>query len=182
MLQVRVLEYRQLDAGVEVDVCLSATSRTGCSVWESVLTLLSKKTPRRSIRNEDTSELLYKKEHKLTFYSHLCNLLLRIYTEHPKCQTAGLCIHHIIHGFRLCFFFHMAGEPEKPVSESVKQVELRVPRTAGLPCLWSSSEFSPYQLLFVPAWLLGRGQISSDLWKLSVCLAEIEKHKGTLFH
>lgn len=42
MLQVRVLEYRQVDAGVEVDICLSATARTGCLVWESVLTLLSK--------------------------------------------------------------------------------------------------------------------------------------------
>lgn len=41
MLQVRVLEYRRIDAGVEVDVRLSATSRTGCPVWESVLTLLS---------------------------------------------------------------------------------------------------------------------------------------------
>lgn len=41
-LRVRVLEYRQIDAGVEVDLCLSATARTGCLVWESVLTLLSK--------------------------------------------------------------------------------------------------------------------------------------------
>lgn len=41
MLQVRVLEYRHVSAGVEVDVRLSAISRTGRSVWESVLTLLS---------------------------------------------------------------------------------------------------------------------------------------------
>lgn len=40
-LQVQVLVYRQIAAGVEVDVHLSATSRTGCPVWESVLTLLS---------------------------------------------------------------------------------------------------------------------------------------------
>lgn len=41
-LQVRVLVYRPVDAGVEVDICLSATSRSGSPVWESVLTLLSK--------------------------------------------------------------------------------------------------------------------------------------------
>ncbi len=60
MLQVRVLEYRQIDAGVEVDVCLSATARTGCSVWESVLTLLSKdklhRAGRRLPRMENESE------------------------------------------------------------------------------------------------------------------------------
>lgn len=41
-LQVRVLEYRHIDAGVEVDIFLSATSCTGRPVWESILTLLSK--------------------------------------------------------------------------------------------------------------------------------------------
>lgn len=40
-LQARVLEYRPVDAGVEVDIQLSATSRSSCPVWESVLTLLS---------------------------------------------------------------------------------------------------------------------------------------------
>ncbi|KAM7018078.1 uncharacterized protein LKV04_001724 [Tautogolabrus adspersus] len=50
MLRVRVLEYRQLDAGVEVDICLCATSRTGRLVWESVLTLLSKKKAPQSQR------------------------------------------------------------------------------------------------------------------------------------
>lgn len=40
-LQVQVLEYRKMDGGVEVDVHLSATSRTGSLVWESVMTLLS---------------------------------------------------------------------------------------------------------------------------------------------
>ena len=42
MLQVRVMEYRPIDAGVEVDICLSASSRSGSLVWESVLTLLSR--------------------------------------------------------------------------------------------------------------------------------------------
>ncbi|TKS77984.1 Sushi domain-containing protein 1 [Collichthys lucidus] len=42
MLRVQVVEYRQIDTGMEVDVCLSATSHTSCPVWESVLTLLSK--------------------------------------------------------------------------------------------------------------------------------------------
>lgn len=60
-LQVRVLVYRQIDAGVEVDICLTATSRTGCPVWESVLTLLSenklhKTTSRGSPRQENESE------------------------------------------------------------------------------------------------------------------------------
>lgn len=41
MLQVQVLDYRQIDAGAQADVRLSATSRTGCLVWESVLTLQS---------------------------------------------------------------------------------------------------------------------------------------------
>ncbi|XP_023253388.1 uncharacterized protein LOC111647922 isoform X2 [Seriola lalandi dorsalis] len=49
-LQVRVLVYRQVDAGVEVDICLSATSRSGCPVWESVLTLLSKNKLHRASR------------------------------------------------------------------------------------------------------------------------------------
>lgn len=40
-LQVGVREYRQMEAGVEVDVHLSATSRTGSLVWESIVTLLS---------------------------------------------------------------------------------------------------------------------------------------------
>ncbi|XP_061763022.1 uncharacterized protein si:ch211-12e13.1 [Nerophis ophidion] len=41
MLQVQVLLYRLVDAGVEVDVRLSAFSRHKCLVWESVVTLLS---------------------------------------------------------------------------------------------------------------------------------------------
>ncbi|XP_035515078.1 uncharacterized protein si:ch211-12e13.1 [Morone saxatilis] len=129
MLQVRVLEYRQTDAGVQVDVCLSATSRTGCPVWESILTLLS--------------------NNKL----HKAN----------RCQPRK----------------ENESQPDEPVPENVKQVELRVPRTAGLQCLWSLSDFSPYRLLSLPATLFDyRSQTSPSLWMLSVCLAEIEKHKG----
>ncbi|CAG02463.1 unnamed protein product [Tetraodon nigroviridis] len=40
-LQAGVLMYRQREAGVEVDLRLSATSRTGALVWESLLTLVS---------------------------------------------------------------------------------------------------------------------------------------------
>lgn len=40
-LQAGVLMYRQMEARVEVDIRLSATSRTGALVWESVLTLVS---------------------------------------------------------------------------------------------------------------------------------------------
>lgn len=42
LLQVEVLEYRQTEEGAEVDLRLSATSRTGSLVWESILTLLSR--------------------------------------------------------------------------------------------------------------------------------------------
>ncbi|XP_041643799.1 uncharacterized protein si:ch211-12e13.1 [Cheilinus undulatus] len=87
MLQVQVQEYRQLDAGVEVDISMCATSRTGCPVWESVLTLLSKRTLHKAVGNKSTLDEL--------------------------------------------------------VPENVKQVELGVPRSAALPCVWSFSDFSP---------------------------------------
>lgn len=67
---------------------------------------------------------------------------------------------------------------EEPEPEDVKRVELRVPRTADLPGLWSVSQYSPCLLLSLPARLLGF--TSPSLWMLSVCLAEIEKHKGDL--
>ncbi|XP_036954889.1 uncharacterized protein si:ch211-12e13.1 [Acanthopagrus latus] len=129
-LQVRVLVYRQIDAGVEVDICLTATSRTGCPVWESVLTLLSenklhKTTSRGSPRKEN---------------------------ETPT---------------------------DEPEPENVKQVELKVSRAAGLQCAWTLSDFFPYRLLSLSSTLFGyRSQTSPSLWMLSVCLAEIEKHKG----
>ncbi|XP_029296567.1 uncharacterized protein LOC115014060 [Cottoperca gobio] len=123
-LQVRVQEYRQLEAGQEVDVCLSATSRTGCPVWESVLTLLSQ------------------------------NKLHKVSRRSPENK----------HG-------------RQP--DDVKQVELRVPRTTGLQCVWFFSDCSPYRLLSLAARLFGnRSQGAPSLWMLSVCLAEIEKHKG----
>ncbi|XP_041793746.1 uncharacterized protein si:ch211-12e13.1 isoform X2 [Chelmon rostratus] len=126
-LRVQVLEYRQVDAGVEVDVCLTATARTGCAVWESVLTLLSKN------KSHKASRCLPRKE----------------------------------------------SQPDEAVSENVKQVEVRIPRSAGLRCVWSFCDFSPYWLLSLPARLFGcRLQASPSLWMLSVCLAEIEKHKG----
>ncbi|XP_069557702.1 uncharacterized protein [Brachyistius frenatus] len=128
-LQVRVLGYRRTGAGVEVDVRASATSRSGCPVWESVLTLLSENELRK-------------------------------------------------HGGR---FPDEGGEgqADEPAPEDAKQVELRVPRTAGLRCAWSFSDFSPQRLLAVPARFFGfRTQTALSLWMLSVCLAEVEKHKG----
>ncbi|XP_054906832.1 uncharacterized protein si:ch211-12e13.1 [Poeciliopsis prolifica] len=56
-LQAAVEGYQQTDAGVEVDICLSATSRSGCPVWTSVLTLLS-----RSRRHEPSRALLRNEE------------------------------------------------------------------------------------------------------------------------
>ncbi|XP_070690287.1 uncharacterized protein [Pempheris klunzingeri] len=128
MLQVQVQGHRRMNAGVEVDICLSATSRTRCPVWESVLTLLSKnKDVRRLPTNRD---------------------------EREQC----------------------CGQSDEPVPENVKQVEMRVPRTASLQDVWS---LSPCRLLSLPAKLFGCGwPISQSLWMLSVCLAEIEKHRG----
>ncbi|XP_068577219.1 uncharacterized protein si:ch211-12e13.1 [Cebidichthys violaceus] len=128
-LQVRVQEYRQVDAGVEVDVGLSAASRTGCPVWESVLTLLSRNGFHKASRS------LPKNAH--------------------------------------------GGQPDEPAPDTVRQIEVRVPRTTGLQCVWFFSDYSPYRLLSLSARLFGsRSQTAPGLWMLSVCLAEIEKHKG----
>lgn len=75
-------------------------------------------------------------------------------------------------------FFVLAGQPPDEL-ENVKQVELRVPRTVELQCPWSFSDYSPHRLLSLPARFFGyRSQATPSLWMLSVCLAEIEKHKG----
>ncbi|TWW60720.1 hypothetical protein D4764_05G0008100 [Takifugu flavidus] len=121
-LQAGVLTYRQTEACVEVDIRLSATSRTGSLVWESVLTLVSQDKQQGSSRSQPSAEM------------------------------------------------------DEPDPEDAKRVELRVPRTADLPGLWSVSQYSPCLLLSLPARLLGF--TSPSLWMLSVCLAEIEKHKG----
>ncbi|XP_029960421.1 uncharacterized protein LOC115397987 [Salarias fasciatus] len=119
-LQVEVVEYRQVDAGVEVDVRLSAASRSGCLVWESVLTLLSKDRRLQPLQAGRRSQ-------------------------------------------------QDDGRPDEP--EKVKQVELRVPGTSGLQCLCSFSVFSSLPRL--PG-----SRAAPPLWMLSVCLAEIEKHRG----
>nr|XP_040051457.1 uncharacterized protein si:ch211-12e13.1 [Gasterosteus aculeatus aculeatus] len=125
VLQVRVQEYRQVDTGVEVDIRLAATSRTGSPVWESVLTLLSKNGAHKPVRSVPKN-------------AHEC-------------------------------------EPDGPV----KEIEVGVPRTTGLQCVWFFSDFCPYRLLSLSARLFGsRSQTVPSLWMLSVCLAEIEKHKG----
>lgn len=114
-LQARVLCYRRINAGVEVDIYLSATAASSCLIWESVWTLLS------------TNKL----------------------HEDATCATL-----------------------EHKDASDVKQVDLRFPT---MPCFWSSTDVS--SLLFSA--LCGpRLQISPRLWMLSVCLAEIEKHKG----
>nr|XP_043881124.1 uncharacterized protein si:ch211-12e13.1 isoform X1 [Solea senegalensis] len=125
-LQVRVLVYRQTDVGVEVDVCLSATSRSGSLVWESVLTLLSKKR-------------LHRDDRGLT-------------------QT---------------------GHESRPPDDT-NQVELSVLWRTNPLSSWSFSDSSLHRLLSLsPVGLLGCGsQTAPSLWMLSVCLAEIEKHRG----
>lgn len=118
-LRAEVTEYRQVHAGVEVDVRLSAASRSGCPVWESVLTLLSRD---------------------------------KLHTAPRSRQDDGL----------------------SDEQENVKQVEVKVPRSTGLQCLWSSPDVSPLRLL---CRLFG-ARAAPALWMLSACLAEIEKHKG----
>lgn len=55
-LQASVLIYRQLEACVEVDIHLSASSRTGSLVWESVLTLVSQNKPQEPSRCQPRAE------------------------------------------------------------------------------------------------------------------------------
>lgn len=72
MLQVRVLEYQQVEAGVEVNICLSATSRTGSLVWESILTLLSKNKlhdPSRCVQRHETESERQSRDFFLFFFS-----------------------------------------------------------------------------------------------------------------
>lgn len=64
-LQARVLVYRKVAAGVEVDICLSAISRSGNPVWESVLTFLSQNKLHKASRcshpvTENESECVYR--------------------------------------------------------------------------------------------------------------------------
>ncbi|KAK2837693.1 hypothetical protein Q5P01_014905 [Channa striata] len=130
-LQVRVLEYRHVDTGVEVDICLSATSYTRRPVWESVLTLLSKNKRHKDSRCSSETE------------------------DHSDQQS------------------------DEPVPENTKQVDLRVPWSTGLQCVWTSSAYSPCWLLSLLTRLFGnKSHTVPTLWMLSVCLAEIEKHKG----
>ncbi|XP_022068504.2 uncharacterized protein si:ch211-12e13.1 isoform X1 [Acanthochromis polyacanthus] len=177
MLQAQVLSYQQTDAGVEVDVCLSATSRSGCPVWESVLTLLSENKlhkasthlPRNDSKNEQR-------------FGDFCSKLFAfLHQEKYYCLPLKVATLHLL--FTLITitymgFFVLAGHPpDEP--ENVKQVELRVPRTVELRCPWSFSDYSPRRLLSLPARFFGyRSQATPSLWMLSVCLAEIEKHKG----
>ncbi|XP_019740880.1 uncharacterized protein LOC109525069 [Hippocampus comes] len=70
----------------------------------------------------------------------------------------------------------LAGQNSEAVLPPVRQVDLRVPLSAGPPCAWS---FLDYWFLYLPACLFGfKLRPISSLWMLSVCLAEIEKHNG----
>lgn len=108
-LEAAVLGYRQVEEGAEVDVRLSARSHRGGPVWESILTLLSRK------------------------------------------QLDGDC--GVVTG--------EGGEPHPP--EGAVQVEFGVPLS-----VWFWSKFCP------------PGCSSAALWMLSVCLAEVEKHRGNV--
>lgn len=118
-LEAAVLGYRQVEEGVEVDVRLSARSHWGCPVWDSILTLLSRKQldGDGGVRQAET----------------------------PRGGVAT----------------GPGGEPHPP--EGAVQVEFRVP-----PSVWFWSKFC------LP------GRSSAALWMLSVCLAEVEKHRGNV--
>lgn len=64
--------------------------------------------------------------------------------------------------------------------ENMKQVEISVPRSTGLQCVWPFTDYSPHLLLLsLPAIFCGlKSKTAPGLWMLSVCLAEMEKHKG----
>lgn len=49
-LRARVLEYRTVVGGAEVDIRMSAMSRCGHLVWESTLTLLSREQFHKTLR------------------------------------------------------------------------------------------------------------------------------------
>ncbi|XP_072289865.1 3-hydroxyacyl-thioester dehydratase X isoform X2 [Eucyclogobius newberryi] len=114
-VRASVLVYRDVSAGVEVDIGLSATSRNQSLVWESVLTLLSKNKT-----HGDTSSVSLSGNVKL----------------------------------------------------GPKQVELTGPTFPMMP----SSDFSLRRL--VSALCGFNSLITPRLWTLSVCLAELEKHRG----
>lgn len=73
----------------------------------------------------------------------------------------------------------VAGEKDEPAPDTLKQVELKVPWTPDLKCTWSF----PCKLLSLPARLF-RFTLHRvpSLWMFSVCLAEIEKHKGNAIY
>lgn len=72
-----------------------------------------------------------------------------------------------------------AGLLDEQACGNEKQVELQAPRTAGLQGSWSFSRYSLQQLFSLAASFLSLSSgTASSLWMLSVCLAEIEKHKG----
>lgn len=76
-------------------------------------------------------------------------------------------------------FFVPAGQSGEPLPENVKQVEVNVPRSTGLQCVWCFTDHSPHRLLSLLPGVFGfRSHTAPGLWILSVCLAEIEKHKG----
>lgn len=118
-LEAAVLGYRQVEEGVEVDVRLSALSHRGCPVWDSILTLLS----RKQFDGDGGVQQ----------------------TETPRVG--------VVTG--------QGGEPHP--AEGVVQVEFSVP-----PSVWFWSKFC------LPGCSL------AALWMLSVCLAEVEKHRGNV--
>lgn len=118
-LQASVLGYRQVEEGVEVEVCLLAGSQGAGPVWQSVLTLLSRK--QLDVRQAEARR---------------CDALMPAQDRLPPPGGAVLV------------------EPAVP---------LRV---------WFWSRFRPlFNVL---------GCSSAAEWMLSVCLAEVEKHRGNV--
>lgn len=118
-LEAAVLGYRQVEEGAEVDVRLLARSHRGCPVWDSILTLLSRKQ-----LDGDGG------------------------VQQAETPRVGVVV-------------GQGGEPHPP--EGAVQVEFSVPLS-----IWFWSKFS------LP------GCSPASLWMLSVCLAEVEKHRGNV--
>ncbi|XP_016363679.1 uncharacterized protein LOC107705059 isoform X1 [Sinocyclocheilus anshuiensis] len=116
--QARVLEYRTVSAGVEVDLVLTA-SRDQQTVWSSTLTLLS---PNNTYRPDAQPDL------------------------------------EITHD---------------PVSE--RCISLAVPWSSGVRSTWVYGDLCP---LPVFVWLGFTRPTTHPLWMFSMCMAEMEKHKG----
>lgn len=154
-LQARVLEYRTVSAGVEVDLALTA-SRDQQTVWSSTLTLLSPNNTHRPDAQPDLEITHGKGPSGIEDCMHIsgCEELL-------SSDIFIYCVNWA------CVFF-----PD-PVSE--RCISLAVPWSTGVRSTWVFGDLCP---LPVFVWLGFTRPTTHSLWMFSRCMAEMEKHKG----